>query len=222
MPEDKDLSMETFISADREIDVEQIMNAIQKRIREKKDAGVLKQSEIDEIVDMELLPLPDFLEVPNVYEPHLYPGTDAEDLAKKVFHPREIKLEVEEGPGFRGFIKKILIKIRRIVFPLVRFMIRPIYNELKQFCNDNYNDNAHKIFEIESYKPVVMHSKEYIRLMHNALNNMIVETSKLKIDHELQKTKIKILENKIEFLENRERAIEKKIFPREAEPKNVK
>jgi hypothetical protein len=216
-PEKKLDAFDEFISVNKEIDVVQIMDTIKKRIREKKEAGVLKQSEIDEILDMELMPLPDFLEVPNVYEPHLYPGEAEARPGKKEFHPMEVKFEVEEGSGIRGQVKKILIKIRKILFPLVRFMVRPIYNELKQFSVDRFNENAHNIFknteEIAYYKHLVLQSKEYIKLLHNALNNLITEASKLKIDHELLKTKIKVLEDKMEFLENRERAIEKKIFP---------
>ena len=79
-PEEKLDAQGEFISVNKEIDVVQIMDTIKKRIREKKESGVLKQSEIDEIIDMELLPLPDFLEVPNVYEPHLYPGEGAESF----------------------------------------------------------------------------------------------------------------------------------------------
>jgi hypothetical protein len=216
-PEEKPDAADEFISANKEIDVVQIMDTIKNRIREKKESGVLKQSEIDEIIDMELLPLPDFLEVPNVYEPHLYPGEAEARPGKKEFHPMEITFEVEEGSGLRGLVKKILIKIRKILFPLVRFMVRPIYNELKQFSVDRFNGNAHNIFknteEIAYYKHLVIQGKEYIKLLHNALNNLITESSKLKIDHELLKTKIKVLEDKMEFLENRERAIEKKIFP---------
>ena len=186
----------------------------------------MKQSEINEILDMELLPLPDFLEVPNVYEPHLYPGEAEARPGKKEFHPMGVTFEKEEGSGFRGLIKKILIKTRKILFPLVRFMIRPIYNELKQFNVDRFNENAHNIFknteEISYYKHLVLQSKEYIKLLHNALNNLITESSKLKIDHELLKTKIKVLEDKMEFLENRERAIEKKIFPPSATSKKKK
>ncbi|MGD2090411.1 MAG: hypothetical protein PVH61_29840 [Candidatus Aminicenantes bacterium] len=215
--EEKPYTADEFISVNKEIDVVQIMDAIKKRIREKKESGVIKQSEIDEIVDMELLPLPDFLEVPNVYEPHLYPGEAQARPGKKEFHPLEVRFEVEEGSGIRGLVKKILIKIRKILFPLVRFMVRPIYNELKQFSVDRFNENAHNIFknteEIAYYKHLVLQSKEYIKLLHNTLNNLITEASKLKIDHELLKTKIKVLEDKMEFLENRERAIEKKIFP---------
>ena len=217
-PEEKPDAPDEFISANKEIDVVQIMDTIKKRIREKKESGVLKQSEIDEIIDMELLPLPDFLEVPNVYEPHLYPGEAQARPGKKEFLPMEVTFEVEEGSGIRGLVKKILIKIRKILFPLVRFMVRPIYNELKQFSVDRFNENAHNIFknteEIAYYKHLVLQGKEYIKLMHNAINNLITEASKLKIDHELLKTKIKVLEDKMEFLENRERAIEKKIFPK--------
>ena len=216
-PEEKPYAPDEFISANKEIDVVQIMDTIKKRIREKKESGVLKQSEIDEIVDMELLPLPDFLEVPNVYEPHLYPGEAEARPGKKEFYSMEVTFEVEEGSGVRGLVKKILIKTRKILFPLVRFMVRPIYNELKQFSVDRFNENAHNIFknteEISYYRHLVIQSKEYIKLLHNALNNLITEASKLKIDHELLKTKIKVLEDKMEFLENRERAIEKKIFP---------
>jgi len=208
---------EAFISANDGIDVVQIMEAIKKRIQEKKDSGVIKQNEIDEIADMELLPLPDFLEVPNVYEPHLYAGEAELRPGKKEFHPMEVTFEAEGGPGFRGLIKKIFVKIRKIFFPLVRFSTRPIYNELKQFSLDRFNENAQNAFnnkeEIEYYKYLVVQSKEYIKLLHNGFNNLIVESSKLKIDHELLKTKIKVLEDKIEFLENRERAIEKKVFP---------
>jgi len=219
IPEDKPQKSEAFISASNQIDVAQIMEAIRNRIKEKKESGVLKQSEIDEIVDMELLPLPDFLEVPNVYQPHLYPGEIEQKPGKREFTPLEMSFEKEEGSGLRGVVKKILLKIRKIFFPLVRFMVRPIYNELKQFSVDRFNENAFKLYrdleDTQYYKQISVQSKEYIKLLHNAFNNLVVELSKLKIDHELLKTKIKILEDKIEFLENRERAIEKKIWEKQ-------
>jgi hypothetical protein len=217
MPDNKNLPNEhDLITAHPDIDVNEIMASIKKRIQEKKDSGVLKQSEIDEIMDMELLPLPDFLEVPNVYQPHLYPGSEKFDEPKPGYVPMEISFEQETGSGLRGLVKKVLLLTRKIFFPLIRFMTRPIYNELKQFTGDRYNDNARDIFkmtqQLEDYKQLIFQSKEYIKLMHNSMNNQIVEFSKLKIDEELLKTRIKVLEDKIEFLENRERAIEKKLF----------
>jgi len=220
---------DAFISANEDIDVMEIMSSIQKRIQEKKDSGVLKQIEVDEINEMELLPLPDFLEVPNVYQPHLYPGSEPDESPKEEFHNLVVPIEDERGGGVKGVIKKILVFKRKIFFPLIRFMTRPIYNELKQYTGDRYNDNARQLFylkqDADSYKRLIFQSKEYIKLMHNAMNNMMVEFSKLKIDAELLKTRIKVMEDKVEFLENRERAIEKKLFEApsdDAAPKSTK
>lgn len=202
MPEDNNHSVNGFISTDKDIDVEEIMASIKKRIQEKKDSGVLRQTEIDEIEDMELLPLPDFLEIPNVYEPHLYPEHKAGD-----FLPYHIEPEVEAG-----IAKKILGKIRGLLMPLLRFMIRPFVSDLKNLTVELHNRNKEDIHNLKQTIPLTFQSKEYIKLLHNAINNMIVESSKLKIEEELLKTKIRVLEDKIEFLENRERAIEKKLF----------
>jgi hypothetical protein len=204
-----------FISTNKDIDVEEIMASIKKRIQEKKDSGVLRQAEIDEIEDMELLPLPDFLEIPNVYEPHLYPEHKAED-----FQPFHIETEVEAG-----LVKKILGKTRGLFMPLLRFMLRPFVNDLKNLTVELHNLNKEDIHNLKQTIPITFQGKEYIKLLHNVINNMIVESSKLKIEEELLKTKLKVLEDKIEFLENRERAIEKKLFTgadREGERKTGK
>lgn len=186
------------------IDVKEIMKNIEKKIEEKKKLGILRDKEINEIEDMELLPIPDFLEIPNVYEPHLYKKFNMEE-----FKPLHIEPEIEEGSGIKGLIKKILKFKRRLFLPLIRFMIRPFVTDLKNMIVELHNKNSKDLHYI---KPITSFSKEYIILMHNTINNMIVEMTKLKTDHELLKTKIKILEDKVEFIENRERQIEKKIF----------
>jgi hypothetical protein len=183
--------MEPFIQAAEDINVEEIMAAIQKKIQDKKNAGLLKQSEIDEIVDMELQPLPDFLEIPHIYEPVLYPGF-MENMAPPA--------PLEEAIRETGRVKGILKKVRSLLFPVIRFMTRPLYVELKT-----------NVLDLQKKVPIVLQSSEYIRLLHNAMHNMIVEASKLKTEEELLKTKIRILEDKIEFLENRQRALEKKL-----------
>jgi hypothetical protein len=94
-----------------------------------------------------------------------------------------------------GLVKRFLQGIRKLLLPIIRFAIRPALNDLAR-----------------KYGDTVFRSREYIKIMHAALNNMIVESSKLKIEEEMLKTKIKVLEDKMEFLENRERAIEKKLF----------
>jgi hypothetical protein len=210
--------MEPFISAAKDINVEEIMAAIRKKIQDKKDAGLLKQREIDEIAEMELQPLPDFLEIPNTYEPHLYPSRGQSDIPA---YPgcgqyTDIPAPVaEEIIRETGLAKGVLKKIRNLLSPLIRFMTRPLYLELKTAIFDLKT----AIVETQNYlfkhmfkqDPIILQSSEYIRLLHNAINNIIVEASKLKTEEELLKTKIKIMEDKIEFLENRERALEKKL-----------
>jgi len=202
MPDEKDYPVEGFISASQEIDVNAIMASIRERIEEKKKSGILRQADIEEIADMELLPLPDFLEVPNVYLPHLYPGQAGDE-----FHPVHIPPEIEAGA-----IKKIMASFRKLLSPLSRFMLRPFFLEQRNLFLGLHNQNREDIHKLKQYVPVIAQSKEYIKLMHNALNNMIVEASKLKIEEEMLKTRVKLLEDRLEFLENRERAIEKKVF----------
>jgi len=185
-----------FITAGKDIDVNEIMDYIEKRIAEKKESGVLKQKEIDEIEDMELQPLPDFLEIPNVYEQHLF----NEEIVKN-YDPASIELESDGGGGAKGLMKKVFRIIRKPLMPFIRSMVRPINNELKAQINID-----------RKYIHQFAAGIEYIKLLHNTSNNLIVELSKLKIEEELLKTKIKVLEDKMEFLENRERAIEKKLY----------
>lgn len=49
-----------------------ILEEIEKRIAEKKKAGLLTERDIREIEEMRLHPLPDIQDVQNVYESHLY------------------------------------------------------------------------------------------------------------------------------------------------------
>lgn len=184
-----------------DIDVSQIMEDIRKRIDQKKKSGVLNDREVREIEEMELQPLPDFLEIPNVYRPHLYPPHQTDEAARKWF---TIPDEPEEGLG-----KKIMGKIRRLLDPLIRFMIRPYIRDAKLLSLKNSNSNLKAIREVE---PLIYQSKDYVKLLHNCANNLIVELTKLKIEEETLKTKIKTLEDKVAFLEKRERAIEDRVF----------
>ena len=191
-----------FTAAD-DIDVVRIMADIRKSIEEKKKSGVLRQVEIDEIEEMELLPLPDFLDIPNVYENHLYPGGEAPEP----FHPFHLEEELETGA-----IKKILKKFRGLFMPLQRFMLRPFRTSLQNLMVELHNSNKQDIHQLKALVPMIQQSKEYIKLLHNTINNMIVEASKLKIEEELLKTRIKVLEDKAAFLEDRQRAVEKKLY----------
>lgn len=193
------------VSTRAPIDVLAIMAQIETRIEEQKKSGVLKESEIEEICQMEMLPLPDFLDVPNVYEPHLYPAHPSAAYTPHVFTP-----ETEAGP-----VKALMGKIRKLLNPLTRFFLRPQYNEIRNLLAELHNQNGQRIHSLQQDSPIVHQSKEYIKLLHNALNNMIVEFSKLKIEEELLKTQIKAMEDRLAFLEKRERSIEQTVFPQQ-------
>jgi hypothetical protein len=180
--------MEPFIQAAPEIDVNAVMAAVEKQIQERKDAGLLKQSDIDEIVDMELQPLPDFQDIPNVYEPVLYPGFEASVAPAP---------PAAESFGEKGPAKAALKALRRLLEPWRRFMNRPVYLELKN--------------EIAGLRRLAVQSSEYVRLLHNALHNLVVESTKMKTDEEMLKTRLRVLEDRIEFLENRQRALERRL-----------
>lgn len=193
---------DAFISAHQDIDVDEIMASIKKKIQDKKDAGLLNQKEIDDIENMELLPLPEIPDIPNVYEPHLFPDRKGHE-----FQPFQLEPEPE-----LGLVKKILKKIRPLFLPLLRFMIRPYAIELKNLTVHLHNVNKQELHYLKKTIYAAYQSKDYIVLLHNVANHLIVEASKLKTETELLKTRIKVLEDKIEFLENRERQIEKKVF----------
>src|SRR4030042_1442060 len=144
MPEEKDLAADAFISASSEIDVNAIMESIRKKIEEKKKTGLLKQSEIEEIKEMELHPLADFQEVPNVYENHLFTRKLDENLI--------LGYEIEsKRTGIFGLVKKILQKIRQVLLPVIRFALRPVTNNLARLYGEN-----------------IFKCKEYIRILHSA------------------------------------------------------
>jgi hypothetical protein len=236
------------------IDVDAIMAAIRNTIEEKKRGGILRQSDVDDIAQMELIPLPDFLEIPNVYEPHLYPGFDPQQFRLSQLRPLAALLgenpppitpykrppqEIEEGGnGLRGLIKRVLRKTRSLLFPLIRFMTRPLYLELQNGILDSQESIHHLGQELPrihsridthrnnmtlfrhdliDYLTHIQHlslqSREYIKLLHNTANNVIVEATKAKVEQELLKTKIKVLEDRLDFLENRQRSLERKALP---------
>ena len=201
--DNKNFPGDNFISANDTINVEEIMASIKKKIQDKKNAGLLNQKEIDDIENMELLPIPDIIDIPcDVYEPHLFPDRKGHE-----FQP--FQLEPEHEPGL---VKKILKKIRPLILPFLRFMIRPYGIELKNLSVQLHNLNKLEIHNMKKLIYGAYQAKEYIVLLHHVSNRLIMEASRLKIESDLLKTRVNVLEDKIEFLENRERQVEKKVF----------
>jgi hypothetical protein len=55
-------------------------------------------------------------------------------------------------------------------------------------------------------------TQETAKLLHNLSHNLVVELTKLKVEEEALKSKVRVLEKEFETLGRREKAIEKKVF----------
>jgi FtsZ-binding cell division protein ZapB len=55
-------------------------------------------------------------------------------------------------------------------------------------------------------------SMEYIKLLHNLDHNLVVETTKLRIEFEALKSKVRILEKELDAQSHRENALEKRLL----------
>ncbi|MEA2004868.1 MAG: hypothetical protein U9O50_01150, partial [Acidobacteriota bacterium] len=55
-------------------------------------------------------------------------------------------------------------------------------------------------------------AKEYTKLLHNLSHNIVVELTKLKIEQENLKLKVRIMGKDFEFLDKKEKQLEKNVF----------
>jgi len=117
--------------------------------------------------------------------------------------------EPPEGYGIKLKIKRILLKIMRPISPLIKLLILPVYEEVKLNLDHTNRriDNLTYQFGSEMEK-----AKEYTKLLHNLSHNIVVEITKLKIEQENLKLKARIMEKDFEFLDKKEKQLEKNVF----------
>jgi len=133
--------------------------------------------------------------------------------------------EGEEPSVPRSKLKRILLKIMRPFSPLIKLLVLPVYEELRRTVIsldleeklrrlgdsiDHGLDEANKRLDAISYE--LSKSRDYTKLLHNLSHNIVVELTKLKIEEETLKSKTRIIEKDFEFLEKREKAMEKQVF----------
>lgn len=146
-----------------------------------------------------------------------------------------------ELAGLKSRAKRLLLKLMRPFSPLIKLLILPVYEELRQtiLTLDRTNrrlDSLYTIVEKEFRElSAVLNRriddvneaahrrldvafedihiiKEYTKLLHNLSHNIVVELTKLKIEEETLKNKARLLEKDFEFLGKREKALEEEIF----------
>jgi hypothetical protein len=140
-----------------------------------------------------------------------------------------------EGPsGFKARMKRILLRVMRPFAPLVKFLVFPVQQELRQtiVALDQTNRRLDYLFvtvekelaklsdamsrrmdaEIPPLREDVVSLRDYAKLLHNLSHNLVVELTKLKIEEETLKNKVRIMEKDFEFLGRRERALEEEVL----------
>lgn len=176
-----------------EVNVKEIIEKIRKDIEGRKIKG--NAEDIKKIEYEELKPWADHAEIKNFYEPILYGGVPSETAIKSEAP------SVGEPILARNSIKNILKKIFSIPRPWV---LRGLLFYLRPYIDPKFDELTMNL----------QRSMEYIKLLHNLSNNMVVEMSKLKVEIDALRNRLITMENKLEFLEKRERILEEKFLNR--------
>lgn len=137
--------------------------------------------------------------------------------------------------GGRSRLKRILLKVMRPFSPLIKLLVLPVHDQLQEtirtldqtnrkldavsarlgdFALDStmHRINAEVNQRLDLAFQDIGRSKEYIKLLHGLEHNLVVEITKLKIESENLKLKLRIAEKDFEFLGRREKALEEEVF----------
>jgi hypothetical protein len=148
--------------------------------------------------------------------------------------PPQLQPEPEGPASPRSRAKRIMLKVMKPFAPVIKFLVLPVHEELRQtiLSLDRTNrrlDSLCATMEEELRKLDISISKglgetnkrideafldlhrsrDYTKLLHNLSQNIVVELTKLKIEEEGLKSKARIMEKDFEFLQKREKSLEK-------------
>ena len=139
----------------------------------------------------------------------------------------------EGPPGKRTKIKSVMLKIFKPISPVIKFLVLPVHQELKDTIQNlhatnqridflerrvdrDFNQVRQKLDDVDratiSRLEELNRVREYTQLLHNLSHNIVVELTKLKIEQENLKLKTRIMEKDFEFLGKREKTLESKVF----------
>jgi RNAse (barnase) inhibitor barstar len=134
--------------------------------------------------------------------------------------------EMGSPRGAKEKAKILLQKIMKPFAPLIKFLVFPVHQELRNTIEilDQTNKKLETLWNkfdpridatnqrIDLAFKDLNRAKEYIKLLHNLSHNLVVELTKLKIESENLKIKTRIMEKDFEFLGQKEKVLERKVF----------
>ncbi|MEE8377515.1 MAG: hypothetical protein V3R45_04035 [Candidatus Aminicenantaceae bacterium] len=160
------------------------------------------------------------------------PVSDEKLPQEPLLNPPEFE---KSGPSVSK-TKRLLLKLMKPFSPIIKLLVLPVHQELREtiytldrtnkrldslsrFLNDALDEVKTNLseFNTETNKRVdlafedLTRAKEYAKLLHNLSHNIVVEMTKLKIEEENLKIRVRILEKDFEHLKSREKALESRI-----------
>ncbi len=197
------------------VDVKDIMSQIQDRIAAQAEAPSEKENKKEEPVRSLSMP-----ELPDP-QPTRVPISKSKRILLKLMRPFTplIKLlilpvqhEFMESVYRLDFTNKRLDHLNQKMEQVLESLSGELYRSTDHLSTkiDEYNDALNLRLDLAFHD--LGKAMEYTKLLHSLSHNLVVEMSKLKIEEEDMKIKARILEKDFEFLNNRERALEKQVF----------
>jgi len=128
----------------------------------------------------------------------------------------------EAGPVPSGTKSKLQGKMVRLLtpfFPLMRLLGLPLHQELRETQQSLHATNVRIdgiVRELggnlDQARRDLNKSQEYIKLLHNLSHNLILTATTQKIELDMLKSKVRVLEKELEFAQKRERALEEQVL----------
>ncbi len=153
------------------------------------------------------------------------PVSDEKPPAESPLNPSEF----EESGLSASKTKRLLLKLMKPFSPIIKLLVLPVYQELREtiYTLDRTNKRLDSLshflngaldevktnlsqFNSETFEDLTR-AKEYAKLLHNLSHNIVVEMTKLKIEEEHLKIRVRILEKDFEHLKSREKALESRV-----------
>jgi hypothetical protein len=103
-------------------------------------------------------------------------------------------------------------RLRRLLgpfFPILRVLNMPVQEDLEEATRILHATNV----RVDRMTPTLSRAVEYLRVMHVLNHNLVVELTKLRIEHDTLKNQVRLMEKELEFLTRRERAVERRLVP---------